>query len=221
MNFFRNQLQIIRCFDMIRAVRLMRVGDEIAMVILVDMDDTIEQLLEAWIREVNQRYGYSVTYDEIRSWDVTAAFPGLTREQVYAIPMEPGFWKTVEPIPGASEALQRLIRAGHQIYIVTATEFEVVPEKMNHLLFRYFPFLRRDQVIITSRKQLIRGDVLIDDGVHNLENGDYHKILMTAPHNRDYDAAANGMIRVNSWAEIEPVIAGLAGSETPETPGGF
>ena len=180
------------------------------MVILVDMDDTIEQLLEAWIRAVNLRYGYSVTYDEIRSWDVSAAFPGLTREQVYAIPMEPGFWRSVDPIPGAAEALRHLMAAGHEVYIVTATEFEVVPEKMNDLLFRYFPFLRRDQVIITCRKQMIRGDVLIDDGVHNLENGSYHKILMTAPHNRDYDAEANGMIRVCSWSEIEAAIAKLS-----------
>jgi hypothetical protein len=29
---------------------------------------------------------------------------------------------------------------------------------------------------------------------------------MTAPHNRNYDAEANGMIRVHNWAEIEEVI---------------
>jgi hypothetical protein len=43
---------------------------------------------------------------------------------------------------------------------------------------------------------MIRGDVLIDDGIHNLEGGDYKKILFTAAHNRNYDAEANGMIRV-------------------------
>ena len=183
------------------------------MVILVDMDDTIEQLLDAWVRAVNLRYGYSVTYDEVQTWDVSTAFPGLTRDQVYAIPMEPDFWRTVQPIPGAAEALRRLMDAGHEVYIVTATEFEVVPEKMNELLFRYFPFLRRDQVIITCRKQLIRGDVLIDDGIHNLEGGSYCKLLMTAPHNRYYDAEANGMIRVNNWAEAEAAIQAIAGQK--------
>lgn len=34
-------------------------------------------------------------------------------------------------------------------------------------------------------------------------------ILMTAPHNKSYDAEANGMIRVNGWDEIEEVIAAL------------
>ena len=183
------------------------------MVILVDMDDTIEQLLDAWVRGVNRRYGRAVRYEDVRSWDVSAAYPGLTWEQVYDIPMEPGFWGTVEPIPGAAEALQRLMAKGHEVYIVTATVCDSVPEKMNDLLFRYFPFLSWDQVIITTKKQLIRGDVLIDDGVHNLENGPYHKILMSAPHNRSYDAEANGMIRVENWDQIEAVIEDLCAKE--------
>lgn len=65
-------------------------------------------------------------------------------------------------------------------------------------------------MIITANKQMIRGDVLIDDGVHNLEGGSYKKILMTAPHNRNYDAEANGMIRVSNWTEIEKSIFDLA-----------
>ena len=178
--------------------------------ILVDMDDTIEQLLQAWVRGANEKYNRNVAYDNITSWDVSAAYPGLTWEQIYAIPMQPGFWKTVEPVPGASEALQRLMDAGHSVFIVTATPHESVPEKMNDLLFRYFPFLTWNQVIITANKQMIRGDVLIDDGIHNLEGGDYVKILMTAPHNKSYDAEANGMIRVSNWAEIEKILSQLA-----------
>ena len=179
------------------------------MTILVDMDDTIEQLLKAWVRAVNEKYQQSARYEDIRSWDVSAAFPDLTWEEVYGIISMPGFWKTVEPIPGAAEALQRLMRDGHDVYIVTATTYRSVPEKMDDLLFRYVPVLSWDQVIITRNKQMIRGDVLIDDGIHNLEGGDYVKILMTAPHNRDYDAKANGMIRVENWDEIEAEIRKL------------
>ncbi len=176
------------------------------MTILVDMDDTIEYLLKAWVRGANETYGYRVRYEDITDWNVAKAYPGLTREQVYAVPMTPGFWSTVEPIPGAAEALKRLMDAGHRVMIVTATPFDSVAEKIGGYLFRHFPFLSPDQVMITSRKQMIRGDVLIDDGVHNLEGGDYVKILMTAPHNMNYDAEANGMIRVHDWAEAEQAL---------------
>ena len=176
------------------------------MIILVDMDDTIERLLDAWVAAVNRKYGQSVSVDEITSWDVSAAYPTLTWEQVYEVTTQPGFWKTVEPMPGAAQALRRLTEAGHEVFIVTATPYESVREKMDDLLFRRFPFLTWDQVIVTSRKQLIRGDVLIDDGVHNLEGGEYVRILMTAPHNRAYNAEENGMIRVESWPQVEDVI---------------
>lgn len=182
------------------------------MIILIDMDDTIEQLLRAWLKGVNERYGYSVRYEDMTSWDVSAPYHGLTKEQVYSIPDEPGFWGTVEPIEGAAEVIRSFMDEGHEVYIVTATPYISVAEKMEDLLFRWFPFITWDQVIITRRKQLIRGDVLIDDGVHNLEGGDYIKILMTAPHNRDYDAKGNGMIRVNNWEEIREVVSGIAGS---------
>ena len=49
---------------------------------------------------------------------------------------------------------------------------------------------------------MIKADFLIDDSIHNLENGDYNKLLMSMPHNLNYDAKENGMIRVNNWNEI-------------------
>ncbi len=183
------------------------------MTILVDMDDTIEQMLKAWLDGANKKYGRNVACEESVSWDVSAAYPGLTREQIYDIPRQPGFWKTVDPVPGAAEALQRFTAAGHKVFIVTATPYEQISEKMTDHLFRYFPFLTWDQVIITGNKQMIRGDVLIDDGVHNLEGGDYVKILVTAPYNKDYDAEANGMIRVRNWQEIEEEIRKLEEKE--------
>ena len=172
------------------------------MTILVDMDDTIEQLLKEWVRTVNEKFGRSVTVDDVKSWNVAEAYPGLSWEDVYMVTVEPGFWGRVEPIPGAAEGLKTLMDRGHDVMIVTATYYESVPEKMRDLLFKYFPFISWNQVIVTTRKQLIKGDILIDDGVHNLEGGGYAKILVTAPNNREYDAEANGMIRVNNWDEI-------------------
>ena len=176
------------------------------MTILVDLDDTIEQLLKALVERANERFGRNATVDDVTDWSIVCAFPGITKQQILDFMRDADFWETVEPVPGAAEGLKHLMDEGHEVYIVTATEYEHVAEKMKGVLFRYFPFISWDQVIITSRKQMIRGDVLIDDGVHNLEGGEYKKILVTAPYNRDYDAEANGMIRVHSWDEIIRII---------------
>lgn len=182
------------------------------MIILIDMDDTIEELLQTWVKRCNAKYGYQVAYEEIRDWNVSKAYPGLTREQVYGITYEPGFWAEVKPVPGAAEAVRRLMDKGHEVYIVTATEYEHLYEKMHDLLFRYFPFLKWEQVIVTCRKQMIRGDVLIDDGPHNLLGGDYRKILFDSPHNRSFDAEGNGMIRVHNWYEAEQAVETIEAS---------
>ena len=115
-------------------------------------------------------------------------------------------------MPGAAEAVRRMMEKGHEVYIVTATEYEHLYEKMHDLLFRYFPFLKWEQVIVTCRKQMIRGDVLIDDGPHNLLGGDYRKILFDSPHNRAFDAEGNGMIRVRSWEEAERAVEAIEAS---------
>jgi len=176
------------------------------MTILVDMDDTMEQLLKAWLEQVNNRYDRTVAYEDIHDWDITLAYPGLTREQVYGVLLADDFWKYVEPMPHAPEVLKSFVDRGHDVYVVTATPYKSVPGKMEYHLFRHFPFLSWDKVIITSRKQLIRGDIMIVDGPHNLEGGNYHKILMDSPHNQTYPAEEKGMIRVYNWLEVDQIV---------------
>lgn len=178
--------------------------------VLVDMDDTIESLLSAWVERLNRSFGTDVKPDEVSEWDISKSFPTLTKEQVYSPLLCDDFWYSVMPIDGASDALQQLIADGHRVLIVTTSAYQTLRTKMDVVLFGYFPFLTWNDVIITSHKQLVKGDVLVDDGVHNLEGGDYMKVLMDAPHNRSYDAEANGMVRVKSWGEAYSVITNLA-----------
>lgn len=204
--------------------------------ILVDMDDTIENLLVHWIDWLNETHGASVDAEEIRSWNIQEAFPSLTAEQVYEPLLLDEFWLRVTPKPDAQDYLQTLADDGHEIYITTSSNYKTIPVKMEQVLFKYFPWLDWDHVIIASRKQMIRGDVMVDDGPHNLEGGKYYKILMDAPHNRDYippdntlfpfhiEEAKNGarfrplidatkinnMIRARNWQEVYAVITHLA-----------
>ena len=171
------------------------------MVILVDMDDVLEQLCAAWVEYLNRHFGTAAKLEDITDWDVTQAFPGLTREQVYSAELDDAFWDDVKPMPGAPEMLSRLMEEGNEVYIVTSSCYQTLRAKLDKVLFRYFPFLSWEQVIITSNKQMIRGDILIDDGPHNLAGGEYHKILFDAVHNRNFDESSIGAVRVKNWSE--------------------
>ena len=180
------------------------------MIILVDMDDTIENLAEVWVEYLNETHGTDVRVEDQRSWDFGELFPMLDREDVYRVVKEDEVFRRLKPFDGAAEYMKKLIDDGHEIYIVTANPYQTVRVKMEEFLFEHFPFIDWKHVIITSNKQMIRGDVLVDDGPHNLEDGDYEKILFTANHNRDYDAEANGMIRVDHWKDVYAEICRIA-----------
>ena len=180
--------------------------------VLVDMDDTIEYLAKGWVEYLNIKYGLNVNWLDVKQWDVAQTFPMLTRKQVYEPLFDDALWDHIEPLPDAPEYLEKLIHDGHRVFIVTASTYETLPAKMTKVLFRYFPYLTWSNVIVTSCKQVINGDVLIDDAPHNHEDGAYEKILMSAPHNESYNAETNGMLRVHNWREAYQAVCDIANS---------
>ena len=173
--------------------------------ILVDIDEVLNNLLEGWVAYLNERYNTAANAQDLTAWDLTELYPSLTCGEVNAPLYEDALWKTLEPKAESVEYLKRMIDDGHDVYIVTASVYQTISVKMDWLFFHY-PYLTWDNVIMTRRKQLIRADVLIDDGIHNLEGGDYFKVLFDSPNNRRYDAEGNGMVRVYSLKEAYEAI---------------
>ena len=102
----------------------------------------------------------------------------------------------------------------------------VKPEDItNWLIGEFFPSLTKEELFAPLNDPAFWGNLspmpfaqdvicrLIDDGVHNLENAKYKKLLFDQPHNRSYNAEENGMIRVHDWNEIYRAICEIAGGE--------
>ena len=170
--------------------------------ILVDFDDTLNNFCEVLVDTLNKMFGTSVHHNDVKEWDLRKSFPTLTESQIFIPTYFPDFWRRVSPPPGAVEYLKKMIDDGHKIVVVTATHPSKVGMKIMQVLLRDFPYLTYKDVIISSQKQLIKGDILIDDAPHNLEGGDYYGILVDAPHNRNYDAEAHGFVRAYGWDDI-------------------
>ena len=174
--------------------------------ILIDMDDTIEFLTEAWCRWLDAKYNLNTKPEDIKSWDIAKYFHGLTKAQVFEPTLQKEFWDTVRPRQDAMLYIKKLVDEGHHVCICTASDYRTLVYKYEAIIEKYFPYLTWDNMIILKVKQMLKGDYLIDDGVHNLIGGEYKKILMSRPHNGNFDAEGNGMIRVNNWEEIYKII---------------
>lgn len=170
--------------------------------ILIDMDDVMEDLISPWVEELSKKYGLHVTKEDVTVWDMESIFPTLTKAEIFAPLHDEEFWKKTRPIDGAVEYINKLIMDGNKIYITTCSHLDTIKMKMEHLVKKYFPMLSYKNIIIAQRKQMIKGDILIDDYHENLIGGDYEKILVDAPYNRNFNDKEYGFYRVHNWKEI-------------------
>jgi len=171
--------------------------------ILVDMDDTLVNTVSRWVNWLNVVHGLHVDYDELKVWDMQVAYPSLTLKQIRAPLMNEHFWRLVRPLPGAVDALKRLIDDGHDVYICSASHPYTITPKIKECLLKHFDYLDTTKFIFTYEKQKIDADFCIDDGIHNLVNAPYRGILITTPYNRSLKESdyAEDMIRVNTFEE--------------------
>ena len=176
--------------------------------ILCDADDTIENLSIHWIEELNRRHNCTVKKEDVRSWDMTTAYPKLSADEVLAPLYVDEFWNKITPIDGSAYYLEKLINDGHKLMIVTASNPETFDTKVKKLI-ELFPFLKKEQILLENHKQKVRGDILIDDGVHNLIGGSYKKFLFHQPNNADFNETEYDITRVFSWKDVYERISNM------------
>ena len=90
--------------------------------------------------------------------------------------------------------------------MVTASTYNQVEPKIKYCLEKHFPYLSWYDVFVTFHKQMIKADVLVDDGYHNLVGGEYLKILLDKPYNQSNDDEKNDIHRVYNWYEAYDLI---------------
>lgn len=175
------------------------------MIVAIDFDQVMNNMLDIWVDILNQRYGFDVDVKQMSDWGIDTAFPTLTAKELYAPLYEDDLWIRTRPRPYAPVTVEKLMKEDIQIVVVTATEYRSAASKFDNCLFRWFPFLTSDDIIITSHKELIHADVLIDDYPENLRNFCGLRILFDAPYNRISDSNAYD-IRVKNWKALYEVL---------------
>ena len=78
--------------------------------ILFDADDVAETLLEGWVKTLNERYGTATSVEDVTDWDISKAFPTLTKQQIYGVLQEDEVWANLTPhLPGVSTPFKNVI----------------------------------------------------------------------------------------------------------------
>lgn len=176
------------------------------MVIAIDIDDVICNLQDVVIDLFNKRYGSHYTIEDFTSYDIMNVLPtqdAIVMKDMYG---ETGLYDKVKPIPGAQEALEKLINLGHQVYLVTAAIPKTYGEKVAFIR-RFFPCIDDGHIVCIKHKWMFKADIIIEDNLQTLlAKPYYHRICFDRPWNRSVNDWTYDIHRCKNWNEIVEIV---------------
>jgi 5'(3')-deoxyribonucleotidase len=179
-------------------------------VLLFDLDGICCNLMKKWLNVYNRDYHDHLTERDITSWEWHDHVKPECGKKIYHYLNRPGFFADLEPIDGCIDSLHRLAEVC-ELVVVTASPKEAAGDKMRWVQ-RHLPMVPKGNIVLTYRKELVRGDFMFDDAPKNLIHHPATRIMLDYPYNRDF----HDCHRVHSWLEAEALIYRLV-AENPRT----
>lgn len=166
---------------------------------MVDVDGVLNNLQSAVIKVFNERYDTSYNLNDFNHYRVAECLNKNDTINFVKIYSEKGIYDLVSPLSGAQNAMNKLKKQGHEVYIVTDAVPSIFEEKVNWIKF-HFPSIDEDHIISMKHKWLFKCDLMIDDNLDNLLGGyHYDRICFDWPWNRAVRDEVYGIHRVNNW----------------------
>lgn len=171
------------------------------MIIAVDIDAVCADLAPAWLAAYNRDYHDSLTPEQLKDWGIVEFVKPECGAKIFYYLDNPSFYDRVEAIEGAREYINALRMDGHRIIFVTSSPPSTYGRKFQWLVDK--GFIEHDVDGLESYfeardKSMIRADILLDDGYHNVETFPGVGELFNQPWNLKYDHPH----RVESWREF-------------------
>lgn len=171
------------------------------MVIMIDVDGVLNNLQDAVIKIFNERYGTSYTVNDFKNYNVSECLNKIDAINFVKIYSEKGIYDFVNPLNGAQNAINKLKKQGHEVYIVTDAAPSIFEEKVGWIKF-HFPSIDESHIISMKHKWLFRCDIMCEDNLDNLLGGyHYERICFDCPWNRTVRDEVYGIHRVNNWGD--------------------
>jgi 5'(3')-deoxyribonucleotidase len=176
--------------------------------IIVDVDGTVADSTKKWFEKYNADYNDHLKPEDIDGWGLDKQVKPECGVKIYDYLEDPALYDDIEPIKDALMGVKDLRSMGHRVAFATSSPNGSAGAKLRWLLKH--GFLDKEKMLGTTHpdyaeihdKGLIYGDILIDDGPHNVQNFKGLGILFNQPHNRNF----SWPIRTNSWMQIVNII---------------
>jgi len=168
--------------------------------IFFDLDNTINDLCRAWFAAIEKQTGFSIPKDRITQWNLHECITEIAAEHLYS-PLDIGStYLNAQPI--APYAVLEELFNTYDCYIATAITLPATFVAKCTWLSLYYPFIHRDRIIAINHKNCLNGNILIDDGLHNIETFQGLGIIFNQP----WNTANTTHIRAYNWQDVRTEI---------------
>lgn len=188
------------------------------LVICIDIDGVLRDWIGSVERVMLATFPYLKKSDirPVTTWDIEDAYPTIKKEIVTKVLFDShreDVYKWAKAFDGAAEQFEEIVKfvamIGGRICILTSQPNPAIAQlTMNWLMDDFFtPFLKRSKIeffIVKGDKTIVDGDILIDDGIHNLDAW-VEKGRMAICLNQTWNQEWKGL-RVNTLGESLPLI---------------
>lgn len=171
--------------------------------ILLDLDDTITHFMSTCIREYNKMYGTNHSPEDITEWEID----GIFEHDLWSVLAKTDILQHMPLKDKALEVIKEWHESGYKVVIVTG--IRCADSYRDKLIWLkncgLEPYIY--DLIPTIHKELVKGDILIDDNPRYLSEWEDNNIggiglLVTANHNKGKSFDGR-FIRVNDWQDIK------------------
>lgn len=164
--------------------------------VLIDIDDTIGDLVSVWINRYNRKYNDNLIKENITDWNIANFVKPECGEKIYDFIKTPSIYKRVNPIPLSKEGVSEL-RQYFDIIFTTSTPHPI--QGIKYLWLKEHEFWNeKDHYVETSSKFLIKGSLIIDDNWENILKFSGFGLLFDQPWNKKFKHPN----RIHGWEEI-------------------
>jgi 5'(3')-deoxyribonucleotidase len=178
--------------------------------VLLDCDGVLSDFVGGYLRALNAMHGTNHRAEDVKTHDIGITL-GLTRQMTdglhWTIRHQPGFVKSLAPLPGAVSGVAALRRSA-DVHVVTAPWFDAATwdSERRQWLWDHFR-IPGERVTSTHAKYICAGDVLVDDKVEHLKSWhDEHPRGLAVLWEQPYNSETDWHVRTQSWPVLVDMV---------------
>jgi len=163
--------------------------------VTLDVDDVLYECIPYAIKLANEKYKYNPPIDikEVDGWGRL----NKRTDVIFEFFQDENFFRNQPIMPGAKDFISELSKYA-EVVIVTATAPKFMSIRAQRIT-EDFPEIKPENIIISTRKDLVKAFITLDDGAHNISNSSaLYPVLLRKPWNKHL----TGLLSVNNYQEF-------------------